>query len=71
MVFRGKALNPKFRVQGWCASKVKWCVGRGFLFGGLGVHQSGRRKVHGVQVPEHAEHTEHLGYICSDVSTLI
>ena len=27
-VSRGKIENPKFRVQGWCASKVRWCVGR-------------------------------------------
>ena len=31
MVFRGKWENPKFRVQGWSASKVRWCTGSGCL----------------------------------------
>ena len=29
--FRGKWNNPKFRVQGWSASKVRWSTGRGSL----------------------------------------
>ena len=24
-----KYANPKLRVQGWCASKVRWCTGSG------------------------------------------
>ena len=27
--FRGKSLNPKLRIQGWCASRVRWCTGSG------------------------------------------
>ena len=29
MVFTGKWKSPKLGVQGWCASKVRWCVGSG------------------------------------------
>ena len=42
--FRGKYVNPKRRVQGWCASRVRWCTGSGclsFSIDGCGFSQPG------------------------------
>ena len=32
MIFRGKRKNPKFRIQWWSASKVRWSAGSGCLY---------------------------------------